>query len=179
MRGALVFALALAGCDSCNKKDTTQAGPERGMHPPGLSSEQKLPPLPPGGAWPTPEMLSHPSPSFRNNIAPVLERMCAKTRECHGREPTTSVSLDLQMRDSWKQLVNAPAEGRKGSVRVKPGDPDGSFLVDKLRGRLSHGEGKRMPIDANTGAPIEPSPIDQQYLDAILIPWIQGGAPKN
>jgi hypothetical protein len=139
----------------------------------------KLPPLPAGGAWPTPEMLSRPSPSFKRDIGPVLEHMCASKKGCHGRDPTDSVKLDLRTGEAWRELVNVASEGRKGTVRVKPGDPGGSFLVDKLTGRLKHGEGKKMPINDQTGAPIEPSPIDAQYIENILAPWITGGAPTN
>jgi hypothetical protein len=34
-----------------------------------------------------------------------------------------------------------------------------SFLLAKLVGPLGDGEGKRMPLDADTGAPLRPSPI--------------------
>jgi hypothetical protein len=59
---------------------------------------------------------------------------------------------------------------------VSPGQPDASFLLDKLTGRLGQGEGKRMPIDDVTGAPLEPSPLPQSYVDAVLAAWIRCGA---
>jgi len=119
------------------------------------------------------------APSFRRDVAPVLDRMCARARGCHGAEPTDSVSLDLSSAAAWRQLVGARAEAREGALRVKPGDPQASFLLDKLTGTLRPREGKPMPIDPQTGAPVVPSPIDRAYLDAILKPWIAAGAPNN
>ena len=118
-------------------------------------------------------------PSFAHDIQPVLERMCARARGCHGAEPTDSVTLDLRAAAAWRELVGHPAEARPGAMRVKPGAPDESFLVAKLRGRLGPREGKPMPIDASTGAPVVPSPVDSAYIDWILAPWIAAGAPNN
>ncbi|HZS39873.1 MAG TPA: hypothetical protein VFF06_23730 [Polyangia bacterium] len=119
------------------------------------------------------------APSFSRDVAPVLARMCAANRGCHGEAPTDSVDLDLRRASAYRQLVGQPAQARKGALRVKPGDASASFLVDKLTGALGPREGKPMPIDAQTGAPILPSPIDRAYVDAILAPWIAAGAPEN
>jgi hypothetical protein len=120
------------------------------------------------------------APSFRGEIAPVLERMCARAAGCHGDQPTDSVDLDLRQAASYRQLVGVAAQARRGgALRVKPGDPAASFLVDKLTGKLGAREGKPMPIDAVTGAPLEPSPIGADYLDGVLKPWIAAGAPNN
>jgi hypothetical protein len=105
--------------------------------------------------------------------------MCARAAGCHGEKPTDSVSLDLRPANAYAQLVAVPSEARKGAMRVKPGDPSSSFLVDKLTGTLRGGEGKPMPIDSTTGAPLDPSPIDRAYLDLILKRWIACGAPNN
>jgi hypothetical protein len=119
------------------------------------------------------------APSFRSDVAPVLERMCARAEGCHGNKPTDSVDLDLRASGSYAQLVGVAAQARKGALRVAPGAPASSFLVDKLTGRLGPREGKRMPIDAQTGAPIDPSPIDPGYVERILTAWIAAGAPNN
>ena len=118
-------------------------------------------------------------PSYSRAIAPVLERMCATARDCHGADPTLDIALDLRRGSSYAQLVNRPAQARAGAMRVKAGDPAASFLVDKLLGKLGPREGKQMPLDAQTGAPIVPSPIDRGYIDSILTPWIAAGAPNN
>jgi hypothetical protein len=61
-----------------------------------------------------------------------------------------------------------------GRVRVIAGDPDGSFLMDKLLGadHLAANEGRPMPnVEGNNGLP-------QYELDAIR-EWIAEGALDN
>jgi hypothetical protein len=62
---------------------------------------------------------------------------------------------------------------------VYPGDPARSFLIAKLTGALGPSEGKAMPIDVDTGAPIQPSPIPGDFIRDPLEPWITAGAPSN
>ncbi len=126
-----------------------------------------------------PKAVSPAPPSFRADIAPVLERMCARAEGCHGNKPTDSVDLDLRLSASYRQLVGIAAQARKGGVRVRPGDPAASFLLDKLAGTLGPREGKPMPIDPVTGAPIHPNPLGADYVEGILRPWIAAGAPNN
>jgi len=122
-------------------------------------------------------LIAHAKPMVQE--APVLDRMCARAQGCHGDQPTDSVDLDLCASASYRQLVGVAAQARRGALRVTPGAPTKSFLVDKLTGHLGPREGKPMPIDATTGVPVQPSPIDSGYLDWILRPWIGAGAPKN
>jgi hypothetical protein len=89
------------------------------------------------------------------------------------------VELDLRPQVARAQLVGRPAEARNGALRIRPGDPAGSFLLDKLSGALGAREGKRMPIDAETGAPIEPNPVTPEFVERVLRPWIQAGAADN
>src|SRR5262249_50386411 len=109
--------------------------------------------------------------SFRNDVLPVMLRHCADEKGCHGNKPTDSVDLDLRAAAAYSQLVGAHAEARKGAFRIKPGDPLSSFLIDKLEGSLRKGEGKPMPIDAQTGAPLSPSPLPPDYIGKVLKPW--------
>ena len=118
-------------------------------------------------------------PSFRQEIVPVFERNCASTAGCHGEKPTESVKLDLRPPKSYAQLVKIVAEARPSALRVKPGDDGASFLVAKLTGKLVGQEGKSMPIDPETGAPVVPSPLSSDFIDGILRPWIRAGAPDN
>ena len=128
----------------------------------------------------SPSSKAPPIPSFRADVLPVLALHCASAEGCHGDKPTPSVSLDLRAAFAYGELVNKPSEGRRGAVRVKPGDPQASFLVDKLTGRLgSVQDGKRMPIDVDTGAPVVPSPLPLDFVEKELEPWIAGGAPNN
>jgi hypothetical protein len=132
------------------------------------------------GCNPAPDAPTGPSvPSFRWQIMPVLALNCTATG-CHGAEPDDSVTLDLRPRAAYQQLVDVPAEmGERHLMRVKPSDASESMLVHKLTGQLGHREGKRMPIDSQTGEPIEPSPLPQWFVDDSLVPWILAGAPDN
>lgn len=118
-------------------------------------------------------------PSFARDIAPVLEKHCTG-KECHGEEPPVDVTLDLRPAAAYHQLVRVPAEmGEAHLLRVNPGNPDDSMLVHKLTGRLGFKEGKRMPIDDQTGEPILPSPLPPDFVDGAILPWIRAGAPDN
>ncbi len=120
-----------------------------------------------------------PVPSFGSDILPVLVSNCATAEGCHGNKPTPSVNLDLRASAAYRELVDMPSEARRGAVRVKSGDAQVSFLLDKLAGRLGPvEEGKRMPIDADTGAPVVPSPLSSDFMD-VLERWIAAGAPNN
>jgi hypothetical protein len=122
---------------------------------------------------------AEPKVSFKRDVQPELTRGCASAEGCHGSAPTDSVSLDLRPAESHAQLVGVDSEGRPGTARVTPGAPDASFLLDKLRGTLRQGEGKSMPIDAETGAPIVPSPLPPGYVERVLVRWIAEGAKDN
>src|SRR5262249_1889831 len=120
-----------------------------------------------------------PGPSFAKDIAPVLEHECAPEKRCHGSEPTDDVDMGLRPNAAYAQLVGKAAEQRDGALRVKPFDPDGSFIVDKLTGRLSGHDGKRMPIDPVSGQSLDPSPLPLGFVDDLLVPWIAAGARNN
>ena len=119
-------------------------------------------------------------PSFQRDVLPVLRQQCASAQGCHGEKPTDSVHLDLRSGTAYAQLVNAPAQARKGALRITPGIPASSFLLDKLSGKtLGPREGKRMPLDPDTGVPFEHSPLSPDFVESALRPWILGGAPNN
>jgi len=122
------------------------------------------------------EPRSAGGPSFHADVEPVLIRYCASDGGCHGDDPTHSVKLDLRPGHAYGDLVSVPATTRKGSVRVWPGKPEQSFLLDKLSGPLSAGEGKPMPLDPSTGAPPETSPLPAGFVDHTLRSWIANGA---
>jgi hypothetical protein len=130
------------------------------------------------GAAPAPVAHRDAAPvlSFRRDIAPVLDKHCT-AKDCHGDRPAIDVSLDLRPAAAYRQLVNVPAEmGETHLMRIRPGDPDASMIVHKLAGRIGFKEGKRMPIDGDTGEPIVPSPLPVQFVDDVVVPWIQAGA---
>jgi hypothetical protein len=125
------------------------------------------------------EPSTPPIPSFRRDIAPVLEKHCT-AKECHGADPVPDVSLDLRATAAYRQLVRMPAEmGETHRMRVAPFDVNSSFLILKLSGPTGPREGKRMPLDPVTGEPLKQSPLPPRFLDDVLAKWIEAGAPDN
>jgi hypothetical protein len=77
-------------------------------------------------------------------------------------------SMDLRADNSHGSLVNVPSE-QVGFDRVEPGDPDASYLIDKLEGNQAAGT-SQMP----QGGPF----LDQATVDMIR-QWITEGALDN
>jgi hypothetical protein len=73
--------------------------------------------------------------------------------------------LRLDAANSYALLVNTPSAEAPSVLRVKPGDPDSSYIVQKIEGRAS--VGGRMPL----GGPALP----QTSIDLVR-QWIAAGA---
>jgi hypothetical protein len=84
-----------------------------------------------------------------------------------GRAPEGGLRLDASV--AYGQIVNVPSTGKPSAVRVVPGNPDGSYLIQKLEGRADIA-GSRMPF----GGPF----LQQSDVDVIRA-WIAQGAPNN
>jgi hypothetical protein len=80
---------------------------------------------------------------------------------------------------AFHDLVSVRAKTRAGAIRVVPGEPSSSFLLDKLTGNLAFEEGKPMPLDPDTGAPLRTSPLPAGFVESVLTPWIVRGAPSD
>jgi hypothetical protein len=78
--------------------------------------------------------------------------------------------LDLRSAVADGNRVNVRSRLKAGAVLVVPGDPDASYLVQKLEGR-SDISGRRMPYDG------PPYLTGGQVL--VIRRWIQSGAPHN
>jgi len=93
----------------------------------------------------------------------VFTPICSK---CHigGGAPE---GLQLDAAHSYNLLVGVPSAERPELLRVKPGDPDNSYLVHKIEG-----------VDI-TGMqmPLMEMPLSQPTIDAIR-QWITNGAPN-
>lgn len=146
----------------------------------GCESEE---PSAPRRSAPTPgktETVRRPAvPSFRRDILPVLSTNCAGAEGCHGDHPTDKVDLDLRAENAYHDLVDRPAKARRGAVLVAPGDLAASFLVAKLTATQTAAEGKAMPIDPRTGATVSMTPPAREFVETVLRPWIEAGAPDN
>ena len=124
--------------------------------------------------------LAGPSPSLQPTFVSIqrdiLEAADASGRaactNCHtdvgGRTPSGGLNLRHDL--AYASLVNVASRGKTGAVRVIPGDPDNSYIVQKLEGR-SGIIGERMP---RTGGPY----LTEGQM-TILKRWIATGANND
>src|SRR5262249_31772034 len=98
----------------------------------------------------------------------ILTPACVPCHTDEGRTP--SGGLNLKSGTAYASLINVASTGKSGAVRVIPGNPNGSYLIQKLEGAADI-VGLRMP---RNGPP---------YLtDAQVQPIrrrVQTGAPNN
>jgi len=122
-------------------------------------------------AGPTPNL----EPTFASIQRDIFESADSAGRsactQCHtnvGRNPSGGLNLVHDL--AYDQIVNVASARKAGAVRIIPGDPDNSYLIQKLEGKAGI-VGNRMP---NNGPPYL---TDGQIL--ILRRWVAIGAPRN
>jgi hypothetical protein len=94
----------------------------------------------------------------------VFTPICSK---CHiGASAPEGLQLDAE--HSYNLLVGVPSVEQPSLLRVKPGDPDDSYMVHKIEG-LAGIDGGQMPLGE--------TPLPQATIDAIR-QWITDGAPN-
>ncbi|MGB6309679.1 MAG: hypothetical protein WBF89_17970, partial [Steroidobacteraceae bacterium] len=94
----------------------------------------------------------------------VFTPICSK---CHiGASAPEGLQLDAG--HSYNLLVGVPSVEQPNLLRVKPGDPDDSYMVHKIEG-LPGIDGGQMPLGE--------TPLPQATIDAIR-QWITNGAPN-
>jgi mono/diheme cytochrome c family protein len=76
--------------------------------------------------------------------------------------------LRLDARNSYRSLVGMPSSEVPAVQRVKPADPDASYLIQKIEGHAS--EGVRMPASGPA--------LTRQDIERIR-QWIARGAPAS
>jgi hypothetical protein len=105
-----------------------------------------------------PQPLTATFASIQENVfTPICTR-------CHAGAAAPA-GLRLDEASSYAMLVNTPSVEVPGLRRVRPGDPDLSYLVQKVEGRAA--VGARMPLNA--------PPLSQAMIDVIR-QWISEGA---
>jgi hypothetical protein len=120
-------------------------------------------------AGPTPNL----EPTFRS-----IQQEIFNTTDSSGRQAciTCHVAggpagfMPLTEGVSYNNLINRTSGAKPGAVRVIPGDPDGSYLVQKLQGTPGI-VGERMPRTSG------PFLTDGQI--SIIRRWIAEGAQNN
>lgn len=143
---ALLFAVIfIAACDIQTYDDAASAF--NGNTPPP-------PPPPPPGAF---------GPNFSEIQASVFSPTCAVSG-CHSGAGA-SASLNLESANSFTMLVGIASTQDAAIQRVNPGNPDISYLIQKLEGTAATGQ--QMPANQ--------TPLAQSEID-IIRQWITAGA---
>lgn len=142
---ALALAAVLAACT---------AGDGSGLDANGR-------PLSEGGALPLPL-----APTLAALQVNVFDRSCALSG-CHAGS-TAPLGLRLDAGFSYAQLVGRASVERPDRLRVAPGSPDASYLVQKVEGVAT--VGGRMPLNL--------PPLGADAV-AALRAWIAAGAPPT
>lgn len=122
-------------------------------------------------AGPTPNLEPTFSSIQRDIFSATDQAGRAACTECHNVQGAILANdLNLTGASAYAALVNAPSTGKPSAIRVVPGDPDASYLIQKIEG-ASGIVGERMP---RTGGPfLTPGQI------AIIRRWIELGAANN
>jgi hypothetical protein len=121
-------------------------------------------PLAPGDGGSLPPL----SADFDSIQANIFTPICSV---CHvgGGAPE---GLRLDAADSFNLLVSVPSTEVPSLLRVKPGDPDNSYIIQKLEGHQAVGQ--QMPFGCPTSQPcLTTSTI------AFIRQWITNGAPPS
>jgi len=118
-----------------------------------------LPPPPPPSPPPPPAGFG---PNFSEIQANVFTPSCA-TAGCHSGAGA-SAGLNLEAANSYTMLVGIASSQDAGIQRVNPGNPNNSYLVQKLEGTTA--TGGQMPL----GGALPQSDID------VIRQWIMDGA---
>ena len=98
----------------------------------------------------------------------ILTPACVACHTDEGRVP--AATLNLRPGASFPNLVGVASSGKAGATRVIAGNPNGSYLVQKLEGAADI-VGLRMP---RNGPPF----LTTEQV-ALIRQWIQNGAPNN
>jgi hypothetical protein len=104
-------------------------------------------------------------PTFSSIQDNVFSKRCA-VPGCHGGG-TVQFGLRLDPGFSYGNLVNVASPRDSNLIRVIPGNPDGSFIIQKLEGTQTLGD--RMP---QFGPYLPQSTID------VIREWIRNGASQ-
>lgn len=103
------------------------------------------------------------TPDLESIQANVFTPICT---QCHAGA-AAPLGLRLDESSAYAMLVNAPSTEVPSLNRVTPGDPDASYLIQKLEGRAA--VGGQMPL----GQP----PLPQATI-AVIRQWIANGAQQ-
>jgi len=119
------------------------------------------------GSPPPPASPPPPPPTFGANFSEIQSNVFTPTCAVSGCHfgPGAQQGLNLEAANSYALLVGIASSESPGVLRVAPGDPENSYLIQKLEGTAA--AGGRMPLNG--------SPLPQATIDTIR-QWITDGA---
>lgn len=120
---------------------------------------------PAGGA---PDTLV-PNPSFTADVLPIFEKRCS-VGGCHSFA-TRQAGLSLAATDAYNLLVGVPSSLQPTRVRVRPSQPNQSWLVTMI----SADDGARQNYSR---MPLATQPLTTNQI-ATIVRWIEQGALRN
>ncbi len=103
-------------------------------------------------------------PTYERDVEPVIVKRCAG---CHSADKPKA-KLILEKGAGYRNLVEKPSTEVPTVLRVKPGDPAGSYMWRKLTHTAS--EGKGMPRTLFGSKKLKAKEL------ALIRQWIEGGA---
>ena len=145
MQASCIAIVAACGCVACSGNGN---GLDQNGRPIGSDTTQAPP----------------SSGSFQSIQDNVFTPICTACRA----GANAPLGLRLDAGNSYALLVGVPSVESPGTLRVKPGDPDNSYLIHKIEGNAA--VGGRMPLG---GPPLPGSTI------AEIRQWITDGAQQG
>jgi hypothetical protein len=106
-------------------------------------------------------------PTFTEVHERVLQTGCVFVT-CHKSGASAAGMMALDRDVAHANLVDVPAAMAPGKIRVVPGDPDASYVMEKLTNPMPT-VGEQMPPDA---------PLEQERIDLVR-KWIEAGAADD
>jgi mono/diheme cytochrome c family protein len=104
--------------------------------------------------------------SLNKEIQPILDKNCV---DCHNPKKPKA-GLDLSPANAYASMVQVPSKQVPSTMLVKPGEPDQSYLWQKLNHTTKEGSGMPKTFFGSKKLP-------DADLNAVKA-WIQGGAKK-
>jgi len=108
--------------------------------------------------------------TFAGDVQPIFTANCAFSG-CHGGG-SPAQGMNLSAGQAYQSIVGVPSVELPSMDRIEPGQPDQSYLVNKIQGTQASvgGSGQRMPLGM--------SPLSQDDIDTIRS-WVEAGAINN
>jgi hypothetical protein len=103
--------------------------------------------------------------AFKKDVQPIFTKNCAHP-SCHGAAQSAGMQLSPGL--AYENIVNVHSSEVPALMRIKPGEPDSSYLVMKIEGKQE--VGAQMPL---TGGPLPNKDIQT------IRSWVEAGAKND